>query len=75
MRVAALVLAAGCSSRMGRNNDMHKALANVGGSPMICRVVDAALGSSCCGVTVVTGANAASIESGLGGREVMFAHN
>ena len=71
-RVAALVLAAGQSRRMGRRN---KLLAEIDGEPMIARVVDAVIGARVRPVVVVTGHQAAQVGEALAGREVRFAHN
>ncbi|GAB4182846.1 MAG: hypothetical protein Fur0039_27330 [Rhodocyclaceae bacterium] len=70
-RVAALVLAAGSSRRMGSN----KLLARVGGKAMVARVADAAIASRCASVTVVTGHEAEGVRAALAGRPVAFAHN
>jgi molybdenum cofactor cytidylyltransferase len=59
-RVAALVLAAGTSSRMGGPN---KLLSEVGGVTMIERAVRAALDSRCTQAVVVTGWQAELVES------------
>lgn len=50
-RIAAIVLAAGMSTRMGSN----KLLAEVDGKPLIRHVVEAAMGSAAASVLVVTG--------------------
>jgi molybdenum cofactor cytidylyltransferase len=71
-RVAALVLAAGSSRRMGGAN---KLLQPVGGIPMLRRVVNAALASRCTPVLVVTGADAEAAQTCLGGLDVQFVHN
>ncbi|RPH67167.1 MAG: 4-diphosphocytidyl-2C-methyl-D-erythritol kinase [Burkholderiales bacterium] len=71
-RVAALVLAAGSSSRMGTGN---KLLAPVDGVPMVLRAVNAALASRAMSVTVVLGHEAESIEAALAGRPVRLVHN
>jgi molybdenum cofactor cytidylyltransferase len=71
-RIAALVLAAGQSRRMGTRN---KLLCPVEGVAMVCRVVDAALASRCCQVTVVTGWQAEQIAAALGARAISLAHN
>lgn len=71
-RVAALVLAAGRSARMGGAN---KLLAEVGDRPMLARVVDALLATPARPVVVVTGYEAAAVRAALGGRDVCFAHN
>jgi molybdenum cofactor cytidylyltransferase len=69
-RVAALVLAAGRSTRMGRN----KLLAEVAGAPLVTRPVDAALAAGL-PVWVVTGHESEQVRAVLGGRDVRFAHN
>jgi molybdenum cofactor cytidylyltransferase len=71
-RVAAVVLAAGLSRRLGDDN---KLLLDVGGEPMIRRVVDAVLGSAARPVVVVTGHEAARVREALSQRDVMFVHN
>ena len=71
-RVAALVLAAGSSRRMG---GVNKLLQPVGGIAMLRRAVNAALASRCTSVLVVTGAEADAVEACLGGLEVQFVHN
>jgi molybdenum cofactor cytidylyltransferase len=69
-RVAAIVLAAGQSSRMGAN----KLLAGVGGQPMIRRTV-AAMRQAVDDTIVVTGRDAREIEAALDGLPVTFVHN
>ena len=71
-KVAALVLGAGRSSRMGEQN---KLLASVGGIPMLQRVVDAALKAEITSVTVVTGCQEQEVRQLLRSREVSFVHN
>ena len=71
-RIAAIVLAAGQSRRMGRRN---KLLAEIDGAPMIARAVDAALAAKADPVVVVTGHQAAKVRAALAGRDVRFAHN
>lgn len=71
-RVAAVVLAAGQSRRMGARN---KLLAEVGGAPMIARTVDAVLATRARPVIVVTGHEAEKVRSALAGRAVGFVHN
>jgi molybdenum cofactor cytidylyltransferase len=70
-RVAALVLAAGRSTRMGSN----KMMADIGGAPMIARTVDAVLASKASPVVVVTGHQPERVRAALAGRSVAFAHN
>ena len=70
--VAALVLAAGRSSRMGGEN---KLLAEVGGVPMLLRAVNAALASKAASVTVVLGHEADRAEALLAGCRVNIVRN
>ncbi|MEP9347740.1 NTP transferase domain-containing protein [Xanthobacter sp. KR7-225] len=69
---AAVVLAAGRSTRMGGAN---KLLEEVDGVPVIRRVVEAALGSRARPVVVVTGFERERVERALSGLPVAFAHN
>jgi len=71
-RIAAIVLAAGQSRRMGAVN---KLLAEIGGKPMVAQVVDAALASQARPVVVVVGHEAEQVRAALAGRDVLFAHN
>jgi len=73
VRVAAVVLAAGDSSRM--RNGANKLLAQVDGEPLVARAVDAALESLASPVVVVTGHQAPRIRAALCGRGVAVAHN
>ena len=61
-RIAAVVLAAGRSTRMGAAN---KLLAEVGGAPMVRHVLDQALASQAADVVAVTGHERARIEAAL----------
>jgi molybdenum cofactor cytidylyltransferase len=70
-RIAALVLAAGQSTRMGSN----KMMADIDGTPMIAHTVDAALASKADPVVVVTGHQPERVRGALAGRKVIFAHN
>lgn len=70
--VAALVLAAGCSRRMGGEN---KLLAEVGGVPLVLRAVNAALASQAASVTVVLGHEAERIGALLAGRPLRWVYN
>lgn len=70
--IAALVLAAGRSSRMGERN---KLLAVVDGAPMVTHAVDALLATSVRPVVVVTGHDDAAVRAALAGRDVIFTHN
>src|ERR671918_1733453 len=71
-KVAALVLAAGQSRRMGQAN---KLLAPVDGRPMVAHAVDAMLASRADPVIVVTGHQADAVRAALGERPVIWAHN
>jgi molybdenum cofactor cytidylyltransferase len=70
--IAALVLAAGRSSRMGGAN---KLLAEIGGKPLVRIVAEAVLASRARPVIVVTGHQREQVEAALGGLPVGFAHN
>jgi molybdenum cofactor cytidylyltransferase len=70
--IAAVILAAGQSRRMGPSN---KLLADIGGRPMIVRVADAALTSQAQPVIVVLGHQADEMRRALAGRNVTFADN
>jgi len=70
--IAALVLAAGKSSRMGGPN---KLLETIAGRPLVRIVAEAALGSKARPVIVVTGHQRERIEAALAGLPVRFAHN
>lgn len=72
-RIAALVLAAGMSRRMGPTN---KLLTAVEGVPMVVRAVDASLSSKASPVIVVTGHEAERVKETLGRkRKVEIVHN
>ncbi len=71
-RIAALLLAAGRSVRMGGPN---KLLATVGGRPLVRIQAEAALASRAGSLTVVTGHDAPAIEAALAGLDVWFVHN
>ena len=70
--IAAVVLGAGRSSRMGGPN---KLLAEIGGRPLIRIVVDAALASRARPVIVVTGHQRERVEAVLAGLPVKVVHN
>ena len=70
--VSAVVLAAGLSSRMG---GPHKLLLDVGGEPMLRRVVRSVLAVDPAEVIVVTGYRAEDIKAALDGLPVRFVHN
>jgi molybdenum cofactor cytidylyltransferase len=70
--IAAVVLAAGESRRMGEQN---KLTMRVDGIPMVARVVDALQESSAQRVIVVTGHEPEQIQEALSGRNVELVHN
>ena len=70
-RIAAVVLAAGLSARMGSNKLMQEWR----GKPLLRWVVEAALQSQARPVVVVTGNEPSKIEAALKGLDVVFAHN
>ena len=71
-QVAAIVLAAGRSSRMGGSN---KLLAELGGRPLVRIVAEAALASRARPVIVVIGHQHERVEAALAGLDVVFVHN
>lgn len=71
-RVAAVVLAAGRSTRMGGPN---KLLARFGTQPLVRRTVERALASRASRVVVVTGHQADRVRSALAGLDVIIVHN
>lgn len=70
--VAAVVLAAGRSSRMAPHHKLL--LPGADGTPMVARVVDHVLQSAARPVVVVTGHRADEVRAALSGRDVRFAH-
>jgi molybdenum cofactor cytidylyltransferase len=71
-RVAAIVLAAGRSTRMGPAN---KLLADIGGTPMVRCVVEAALASLARPVLAVTGHQGSGVAAALSGLDVTLVAN
>ena len=71
-RVAAVVLAAGRSSRMGAPN---KLLAHFEGEPLVRRAVRTALASRAEQVVVVTGHQAEAVEAAVADLDVTIVHN
>ncbi len=71
-RIAALVLAAGRSTRMGQANKM---LQLVDGKPMLASVLDAIAASDCCAIVAVTGHETDKISPLLAGRDLLAVHN
>lgn len=70
--VAAIILAAGRSTRMGGPN---KLLAEINGKPMVRIVAEQALKSKASPVVVVTGHQQLEVQRALAGLDVRFAHN
>ncbi len=71
-KIAAIVLSGGQSRRMGARN---KLLAEIDGTPMVVRVVNAALASQAGPVIVVTGHQRGDITEALSGRDVILTDN
>ena len=71
-RIAAIVLAAGRSTRMGALNKM---LAEIGGKPLVRIAAEHALASRAKPVIVVTGHQREQVEAALAGLPVRFVHN
>ncbi|UEM06398.1 molybdopterin-binding/glycosyltransferase family 2 protein [Skermanella rosea] len=71
-RIAALILAAGQSRRMGALNKM---IADVDGKPMVAHVLEAVIASHAGSVTVVTGHDPEAVRAALAGHEIRFVHN
>ena len=70
--IAAIILAAGRSTRMGGPN---KLLAELGGKPLVRIVTEQALASKASNVIVVTGHQAEQVEKALQGLKVKFVRN
>ena len=70
--IAAVVLAAGQSTRMGAVNKM---LAEIGGKPLVRIAAEQALASRAKPVIVVTGHEREKVETALAGLPVRFTHN
>jgi molybdenum cofactor cytidylyltransferase len=71
-RIAALVLAAGQSRRMGT---LNKLLIGIDGKPMVRHAVEAVLAADARPVLVVTGHERERVEAALAGLPVSFVHN
>jgi len=71
-RIAAIVLGAGRSTRMGGPN---KLLAEIGGRPLIRIAVEQALASRARPVVVVTGHQRDKVEAALAGLDIKLVHN
>jgi molybdenum cofactor cytidylyltransferase len=71
-KIAAIVLAAGQSRRMGEAN---KLLAEVAGTPMVRRTVQAIARSRARPIVVVTGHQAEAVRAALAGLDVAITHN
>jgi molybdenum cofactor cytidylyltransferase len=71
MSIAAIILAAGRSTRMGSN----KLMEDLKGKPLLRHVAEAALASQARPVLVVTGHEHQRVHAALGGLDVTFVHN
>ena len=71
-RIAAVILAAGSSRRMGNAN---KLLATIDGKPLVRIAAEAAIGSQAGSVVVVTGHEHERVATALAGLAVAFAYN
>jgi molybdenum cofactor cytidylyltransferase len=72
-RIAALILAAGASRRMGAQN---KLLVDVDGKPMVRRVAETvAAAKQVASLTVITGFEEDQVKEALSGLDVTFVHN
>ncbi len=71
-RIAALLLAAGRSTRMGQAN---KLLAELDGKPLLLHAADAALAARIARLVVVTGHEADRVRAALAGLGAEFVHN
>jgi molybdenum cofactor cytidylyltransferase len=71
-KIAALLLAAGQSRRMGHAN---KLLADVNGKPLVRHAVEALKAAQISDLVVVTGHQAQEVTSALADMELVFAHN
>jgi molybdenum cofactor cytidylyltransferase len=71
-RIAALILAAGQSRRMGALNKM---IAEVDGKPMVAHALAAVTASQAGPVVVVTGHDPDAVRAALAGHEISFVHN
>jgi molybdenum cofactor cytidylyltransferase len=71
-KVAAIILAAGRSSRMGSAN---KLMAELDGKPLVAHAADAALGARVERIVVVTGHEAERVRQALGPRKLEIVHN
>jgi molybdenum cofactor cytidylyltransferase len=71
-RIAAVVLAAGRSTRMGA---MNKLIAEIGGKPLVRIAAEQALASHAKPVVVVTGHQREKVEAALKDLDVRFVHN
>lgn len=71
--VAGIVLAAGCSARMGAQR--NKLLEPLGERPLVAGPVDALLAAGVRPVVVVTGFEAERVRAALAGRACRFAHH
>jgi len=71
-KIAAIILAAGRSERMGTDN---KLLADIGGKPMVSHVIDNVIQSGADPIIVVTGHEAENIQTTLANQSLEFVEN
>jgi molybdenum cofactor cytidylyltransferase len=76
-RIAAIVLAAGASSRFkaAGGGQASKLVAALAGKPLVRHAAEAALASTARPIVVVTGHDARAVTAALAGLELQFAHN
>jgi molybdenum cofactor cytidylyltransferase len=76
-RIAAILLAAGASSRFkaGGGGQASKLVAALAGKPLVRHAAEAALASAARPIVVVTGHDRQSVEAALDGLALRFAHN
>ncbi len=76
-RIAAIILAAGASSRFkaGGGGQASKLAAALAGKPLVRHAAEAALASTARPIVVVTGHDRQSVETALDGLVLQFAHN
>ncbi len=70
-RIAALILAAGASSRMGSN----KLIEDIAGMPMVARVAQSVAASKATPITIVTGNQPEKVKAAVNGIAASFVHN
>ncbi len=76
-RIAAIILAAGASSRFraGGGGEASKLVADLAGKPLVRHAAEAALASTARPIVVVTGHDGQAVEAALDGLGLRFVHN